>query len=799
MTSAGDQGAVAGSPADHGRRLYRHRADVARLVFNLILLAGCIALSELASSGLRAFGNDVLSLVGRLPRSLVEGLVGVTQLAAVVLPVVVVVLLVWRRRFVLLGLLVTAAGLAAGLMALLSRLTRDAVPVEEIGFDRFESWFIGGQFPSSAYLCGTTAVLVCASPWLPSRWRRAGWIFLAAAVAARILTATEVPIRIAVMLTLGAACGSLVLVVLGGPRRRIDVAAVATALAEVGLPAEDVRLTSPPDEVPTFAVTDAGGRSLTAAVHGRDQRDSDLLLEVWRGLTRRGLGDAPTIGSPLRAVEREALALGLFDAAGATVPTAVAVAETADEAAILVTEHPDGVLLADLPEDGIDDAVLAALWREVAPLQHRRMAHGDLNAHHVVVGGDRPTLVSPRRADVQASDEVLGADVAELLASLAALVGAERAVASAARALPPECLVRAVPLVQPAVFTRETRRAYKGEKQAVAELRNQLADVAGVDHVEVAPVSRITIKGVVSLVGSLVLGYYLISLASDWQDIWDAFADADLTYAVPIVVLTAGTYVTGSISLLGAVTTRLALLRTTAVMFGQSFLNRFTPANAGGMAMRIRYLQLNGLDTPVAAASVGLTSAASGIVQAVFIVVFLVWGGASDRFSDFEFPDIGTILIVVVAVGAVVSVVLYSRWGRRVVRPWVASSLHKITGDFGQLARSPGKLALLFGGAALGKLFTLTSFWLSVLAFGVDMSYPKAGALYMIANTIGSAVPTPGGVGGIEAALTAALISFGVDGGTAAGIVLFFRVLTFWLPTLPGYGFLQYTQRKGIV
>jgi hypothetical protein len=29
--------------------------------------------------------------------------------------------------------------------------------------------------------------------------------------------------------------------------------------------------------------------------------------------------------------------------------------------------------------------------------------------------------------------------------------------------------------------------------------------------------------------------------------------------------------------------------------------------------------------------------------------------------------------------------------------------------------------------------------------------------------------------------------------------VLFFRVLTFWLPTLPGYGFLQYTQRKGIV
>ena len=84
-------------------------------------------------------------------------------------------------------------------------------------------------------------------------------------------------------------------------------------------------------------------------------------------------------------------------------------------------------------------------------------------------------------------------------------------------------------------------------------------------------------------------------------------------------------------------------------------------------------------------------------------------------------------------------------------------------------------------------------------AFGVDISFPKAGAMYIIATTIGSAVPTPGGVGGIEAALTAALIAYGVDNATAAAIVLFFRTLTFWLPTIPGYGFFRYTQARGIV
>jgi uncharacterized protein (TIRG00374 family) len=88
---------------------------------------------------------------------------------------------------------------------------------------------------------------------------------------------------------------------------------------------------------------------------------------------------------------------------------------------------------------------------------------------------------------------------------------------------------------------------------------------------------------------------------------------------------------------------------------------------------------------------------------------------------------------------------------------------------------------------------------MSTQAFGVDISFPKAGALYIIATTIGAAVPTPGGVGGVEAALTAALLSFGVDNATAAAIVLFFRILTFWLPTLPGYLFMRYTQNAGIV
>jgi uncharacterized membrane protein YbhN (UPF0104 family) len=217
------------------------------------------------------------------------------------------------------------------------------------------------------------------------------------------------------------------------------------------------------------------------------------------------------------------------------------------------------------------------------------------------------------------------------------------------------------------------------------------------------------------------------------------------------------------------------------------------------MAMRMRYLQLNGLDATVAGATVGLTSAASGIAQGVMIVVFFIWGGAADRFSDFSFPDLGTVLIIIVAIGAIVWFILVTTWGRTVLRPWVGDAFGRIRGSFGEVLTSPRQLTRLMGGALLGKLANIIAFWLSVLAFDVTMSLPKAGAIYMIATTIGAAVPTPGGVGGIEAALTAALISFGVDNATAAAIVMLFRTLTFWLPTLPGYFFMRYTQRAGIV
>lgn len=774
--------------------LYRHPSDVARLLFALITLGLLLLLALLLDSQVSNVSADFLAVVDAFPNALVDGLVGLVQLLVTLVPVVALVVLVRGRCWYLLLLLGLATVVAATAMSALTGVVNDSVPLEQLGYDQVSSWFIGSQYPSSTYLAVLTAWLVTAGPWMMRSWRRTGWVFVASAMVAQLLSATEVPVRNLMMLAVGAAAGSLALIVFGAPRRSVNLDSVRQAMIRSGLQINQIEPRGNGSSTPTFATSEPSGRRLFVRVIGRDQRDSALLLRLWRSLSLKGVGGGVS-ATPRRATDREALALGIFGAVAPT-PAPVAVTGAADDAALMVSTYVTGDRLADRPD--VSDKVLREVCSCVAALQRRRLAHGNLDTSSILVSVRGVTLIDLSRANVDANNAALGADVVELLASLSLLVGVDRAVAAARAELPDDVLKRAVPMIQSAVLSKQTRTAIE-KKELLDSLRDTTAAAVGIENVELAPVRRITIGAAVSVVGSFVLLAYVFNLAANWDQTWEVFKSANLIYAIPVILLMISTYFSGAMSLLGATTIDLIYTRTVAVMFGQSYLNRFTPANAGGMAMRVRYLQLNGLETAVAASAIALTSAASGVAQVVTIVVFLIWGGSSDKLSDFDFPDMGSIVAIILVIGALITLLLITRFGRTVLRPWVASAMSKIQESVRDLLRRPTKLGQLFGGALLGKLANVIAFWVSMSAFGADISFPKAGAIYIIATTIGSAVPTPGGVGGVEAALTAALIAYGIDNATAAAIVLFFRTLTFWLPTIPGYGFFRYTQAKGIV
>jgi uncharacterized protein (TIRG00374 family) len=113
-----------------------------------------------------------------------------------------------------------------------------------------------------------------------------------------------------------------------------------------------------------------------------------------------------------------------------------------------------------------------------------------------------------------------------------------------------------------------------------------------------------------------------------------------------------------------------------------------------------------------------------------------------------------------------------------------------------EVAQQPRKLAQGIGGTLLVSLSYIFCLVACVAASSRSVPIAKIGVVYLTGSAIGSIMPTPGGLGAVEAALTAGLTAAGVPGAAAASAVLLFRLLTFWLPVPFGWGALKYLERQ---
>lgn len=83
--------------------------------------------------------------------------------------------------------------------------------------------------------------------------------------------------------------------------------------------------------------------------------------------------------------------------------------------------------------------------------------------------------------------------------------------------------------------------------------------------------------------------------------------------------------------------------------------------------------------------------------------------------------------------------------------------------------------------------FDIAVLGLSFRAFGTALPVAVLVMGYYL-GTLGSLLPLPGGIGGVEGGMIGAFAAFGVPGGQAVIGVLAYRAISFWLPTLPGIG-----------
>ena len=98
--------------------------------------------------------------------------------------------------------------------------------------------------------------------------------------------------------------------------------------------------------------------------------------------------------------------------------------KTADGSALLAMERVNGSSLDLVPGQRMSDTMLRELWKQVDRLHRARIAHRSLRAANIVVDrAGRPWIVDFSFSELGATQRQMALDVAELLASLAAISG----------------------------------------------------------------------------------------------------------------------------------------------------------------------------------------------------------------------------------------------------------------------------------------------------------------------------------------------------------------------------------------
>ncbi|MEA2211248.1 MAG: putative heme transporter [Solirubrobacteraceae bacterium] len=232
---------------------------------------------------------------------------------------------------------------------------------------------------------------------------------------------------------------------------------------------------------------------------------------------------------------------------------------------------------------------------------------------------------------------------------------------------------------------------------------------------------------------------------------------------------------------------------------GIAAIRLIAAAGAGGVAVTVWALRQAGLSAEVIACRMvaSLVVQYSVYLGALFVGGVGLWAGL--------FPGGGSVAITlvpaaiaVVMTGTIVGLALMPRdieqrlarfTDRSGVVGWLAKRAVKAPAALGSGVRTAGDLARQRRLGLLGAVaywgFDIAVLGVCFHAFGTVVPIAVLVVGYFL-GTLGSLLPLPGGIGGVEGGMIGAFAAFGLPARSAVVAVLAYRAISFWLPTLPG-------------
>ncbi|MFJ7770787.1 lysylphosphatidylglycerol synthase domain-containing protein [Streptomyces sp. NPDC097107] len=333
------------------------------------------------------------------------------------------------------------------------------------------------------------------------------------------------------------------------------------------------------------------------------------------------------------------------------------------------------------------------------------------------------------------------------------------------------------------------------EEDLLTQIRHAVLRIRPQAPVEPARLERVRPRTLISFIAGAIGAYFLLTQLTHIE-FGPLISNAQWGWVAAAVLFSAASYIAAAMALLGFVPEKVPFLRTVAAQVAGSFVKIVAPAAVGGVALNTRFLQRAGVRPGLAVASVG-ASQLFGL--GCHILMLLAFGYLTGTEKTPSLSPSRTVIAGLLTVAVLVLVVTSVPFLRKFVVTRVRSLFAGVVPRMLDVLQRPQKLVTGIGGMLLLTACFVMCLDASIRAFGdetTSISLASVAVVFLAGNALGSAAPTPGGVGAVEATLTVGLIAVGLPKEVAAPAVLLYRLLTLWLPVLPGWLVFNHLTRK---
>jgi uncharacterized membrane protein YbhN (UPF0104 family) len=272
-----------------------------------------------------------------------------------------------------------------------------------------------------------------------------------------------------------------------------------------------------------------------------------------------------------------------------------------------------------------------------------------------------------------------------------------------------------------------------------------------------------------------------------WSVLVDGFshlATAKWPWLLAAGAATCLTWVAAAVTRQGALVERLPKCRLLATQFAANAANHLLPTGLGASAVNLRFMAVCGVPLARSSAALALYLLAESIARTGLLLALLIAFPDALR-PDKLIPDaaVGPLLI---AAGAAACLALAVLLLVRRLRTVVFTFLRTALGEARSVHIRPARALALWGGSFSFPILQAAGLVAVGLALGLPVSPLHIVVAYLAATVAVALIPTPGGIGSVEAALIVALVAAGGPAAVTTAVVLAYRIITVWLPLLPG-------------